>query len=98
MGSIFLVLVLLDGVKSAEPPMVVESSPLMTSSTFSEYLRVPAGFSPLIFSFKAASAGASDAGSAPDIAASKSLALGEAALRVFQSSRAPLPWPPMARH
>jgi len=40
MASIFLVLVLLDGVRSAEPPMVSLVSALMTSSAFSDSLRV----------------------------------------------------------
>src|ERR1043165_4122155 len=98
MASIFLVLVLLDGVRSAEPPVGVESSPLIPSSAFSLNLCVPAGFSAHIFSFSAAMAPASAAGNAPDMAASNSAALGEADLRAAQSWRAVAPRPPMARH
>src|SRR4051812_29117979 len=98
MALMFLVLVLLDGVRSAEPPMVVESSPLITSSTFSECLRVPAGFSAAIFSLSAAKAGASEAGKAPDSAESNSWARDDADLRAFHAACSALPWTPMARH
>ena len=49
MSLMFLVLVLFDGVRSAEPPTVVGRMPLMTSSAFSEVRRVP------VFGFSAAS-------------------------------------------
>ena len=53
----------------------------MTSSAFSDILRVPAsGFSPHIFSFSATSAGASDGGNAPAMASSNSFAVGRRGL------------------
>ena len=84
-----LVLVLLDGVRSAEPPMVVGSSPLMTSSAISDVLRVPAaGFSALhlLLQRRQAPASARPAVS-PAIAASNSrLACAAAFLRAVQAS------------
>src|SRR5438105_15265120 len=67
----FLVFVRLDPVKSAEPPMVLGSVALITSSAISEALRVATeGFSVAILFLSATSAGASAEGMSPDSAAS----------------------------
>ncbi|MNY53948.1 hypothetical protein D3C86_1897560 [compost metagenome] len=54
MDFIWLVLVLLDGVRSAEPPTISGKMPLMTSSESSEALRVATvGLFSMIFFLKA---------------------------------------------
>src|ERR1700733_12111758 len=94
----FLVLVLLDGVRSAEPPTVADHLSLTISSTASDALRVAtAGFSALVFFLSAISAGARSAGTAHAIAASKFSAFFDAFLLFSQASRLGLPLAPMAR-
>ena len=95
----FLVLVLLEGVRSAEPPMVSLLSALMTSSAFSDSLRVePSVLSATIFCFSATSPSASDGGNMSPMASSNSCSRPLAALRAVQSRCACSPCLPMARH
>src|ERR1700733_13356690 len=95
-----LVRVLFDPVRSAEPPIVSGHAALITSSVFSDALRVATeGFSALIFFLSSLSAPASDAGASPASAASKARVVSAACLdlRAIHASRAGLPRPPISR-
>ena len=100
MATMPLVRVLLEPVRSAEPPIVSGHAALITSSAFSEALRVATdGFSALVFFLRSLSAPASPVGALPASAASnvRAISAGCFALRASHASRAGFPRPPTSR-
>src|ERR1700733_6051288 len=88
-----LVIVLLDGVRSAEPPMVAAQALLILSSAASDAFRVATdGFSSLVFFFCSVSAFSMPSGTSQVIAMSKSRVL-----RFSHAARALPPLAPIAR-
>src|SRR6059058_363329 len=97
----FFVLVRLEGVKSAEPPMAVGSAAFTTSRVISEALRVAMlGFSALNLAFSAAMAGVRLGGISADSAVSKESRKDGwlAATRASHDLRSSLQRAPAARH